>query len=285
MILTFKESLSMSLSNRHRLKARESVTTIRRKRGCATEVGLLEGRLLLSGISAAPITTLEVIPNTLNRTGYYTASPETVELIAHDAASPNGLMTFYNVDHTGFVEGNSFQLLDGIHTVQFFSVNQSGSREIIHTKTIKIDSTSPIVTASANPSTLWPPNHKFVPVTVTGHVSDASGGLPRTVSYRVIDEYGQVQPRGTARVASNGNYSFVVELQSSRLGQDKDGRQYTIVVSATDEAGNTGSAKTFVVVPHDQGNQGGNGQGGNGQGDGNGNPGNGHGKGNGHKHG
>ena len=66
---------------------------------------------------------------------------------------------------------------------------------------------------------LWPPNHKFVPVTVTGHVFDASGGVPRAVSYHVVDEYGQVQPSSTARVQANGNsFSFVIRLQSSRLG-------------------------------------------------------------------
>jgi hypothetical protein len=204
---------------------------------------------------------VQVVPNTLNSTGYYTASPETVNLTAVDPDSPTGIKTFYNVDSAGFVAGNSLQLSNGIHTLQFYSVDLSGNMEAIKTDIIKIDATVPVVTASANPSSLWPPNHKFVAVTVSGHVSDASGGVPSTVKYHVIDEYGQVQPSGTASVNANGNYSFVVMLQSSRLGQDKDGRQYTIVVSATDEADNTGSVTTTVVVPHDQGNHGGNGSG------------------------
>ncbi len=149
------------------------------------------------------------------------------------------------------------------------------------TRTLKTDSATPIVTASANPSSLWPPNHKFVSVTVRGHVYDASGGVPRAVSYRVIDEYALVQPSGTARVHRNGTYSFIVQLQSSRLGQDKDGRLYTIVVSATDRVGNTGSATTFVVVPHDQGHHGSDGHGNGNDGDSNGN----HGHGNGGDHG
>ena len=296
----------MSLSNRRGINGRRLGSAIRQRGGFSIEVGRLEGRLLLSGDLTAPFTTIQVMPNTLNSSGYYTSSPETVKLIASDPDSPNGLTTFFNVDNGGFVAGNSLQLVDGIHTVQFYSVDQSGNQEAVQTQTLKIDSTTPIVTVSANPSSLWPPNHKFVPVTVTGHVSDASGGVPGMVSYQVFDEYGQVQPSGTAGVDANGNFSFVVSLQSSRLGQDKDGRQYTILVTATDQAGNTGSAHTFVVVPHDQGNHGGSGHGnhghggnghggdgqgnhghgGNGQGgDGQGNHGHGNGNGGDHRHG
>jgi hypothetical protein len=50
----------------------------------------------------------------------------------------------------------------------------------------------------------------------------------------------------------------VVYLQSSRLGQDKDGRQYVIDVTAHDLAGNSRTVATFVTVPHDQGHQNGN---------------------------
>ena len=172
--------------------------------------------------------------------------------------------------------------VDGTHTVQIYSVVQSGYLEVTQTRSFHIDSSIPIVTASARPSSLWPPNHKFVPVTVKGHVSDTSGGIPGAVIFHVIDEYGRVQPSGTARVHANGNYSFVVRLQSSRLGQDKDGRYYTIVVSATGQTGNTGSTTTLVIVPHDQGHHGGNGHGNGNHGHGNGN--HGHGNGN-HGHG
>jgi len=67
----------------------------------------------------------------------------------------------------------------------------------------------------------------------------------------VTDKDGLVQPSGTVTLASNGSYSFIIQLQASQNGNDKDGRQYTITVSAQDNAGNTGSAATGVTVPHD----------------------------------
>ncbi|MCA1596587.1 MAG: hypothetical protein LC772_09220 [Chloroflexi bacterium] len=132
---------------------------------------------------------------------------------------------------------------------------------------------TPAVTISADRSSLWPPNHKWVPVTVTGTITDPFSGL--TASYSVVDSEGQVQPSGTVNIV-NGSYSFIVDLLASREGQDKAGRTYTITVTAVDALGNTSSASTVVVVPHDKGD--GNDRDGGDDGDG----GHGHGHGDGH---
>ena len=47
--------------------------------------------------------------------------------------------------------------------------------------------------------------------------------------------------------------NITVLLQASRLGTDLDGRLYTITVSASNNAGKTGSEAGTVIVPHDQG--------------------------------
>jgi hypothetical protein len=52
---------------------------------------------------------------------------------------------------------------------------------------------------------------------------------------------------------TSGRYSFTIHLEASRRGNDRDGWQYTITVSAHDYAGNTGSAATMVIVPQNQG--------------------------------
>jgi hypothetical protein len=118
------------------------------------------------------------------------------------------------------------------------------------------DTTPPTVTiALVTPDTLWPPNGKLVPVTVSGTITDAGSGVaPSTATFEVKDEYGLIQPRGQITTLDmTGNYTFTIQLQASRKGNDKDGRQYTITVSAEDDAGNTGSATAIVTVPHDQG--------------------------------
>jgi hypothetical protein len=117
-----------------------------------------------------------------------------------------------------------------------------------------LDTTPPALTIAATPETLWPPNGKLVPVTIAGTIIDAGSGVnASTATYTVTDEYSSVQPSGHITLGSNGSYAFPIQLQASRNGNDKNGRQYIITVSAHDNAGNTGSAATSVIVPHDQG--------------------------------
>jgi hypothetical protein len=116
------------------------------------------------------------------------------------------------------------------------------------------DDTPPVITISATPALLRPPNGKLVPVTVSGTMSDAGAGVDaNSASYRVQDEYGRVQPSGAIVVGAGGSYSFTVMLEASRRGNDRDGRHYSVTVSVKDNAGNTSSNQRIVSVPHDQG--------------------------------
>ena len=111
--------------------------------------------------------------------------------------------------------------------------------------------TPKVITVSTTPASLWPPNGKMVPVVVSGAVTD-TGCTVTTVAYTVTDEYGEVQPSGPLTLGAGGSYSFTVLLQASRLGTDSDGRLYTISVSASNNAGKTGSQVATVTVPHDE---------------------------------
>jgi hypothetical protein len=117
------------------------------------------------------------------------------------------------------------------------------------------DTTPPTVTiVSVTPDTLWPPNGKLVQVIVVTIITDGTGsGVDsRTPAYTVEDEYGSVEPSGSLTHGQNGRYTAMIALQASRKGNDADGRQYTITVSAFDNKGNEGSAATSVTVPHDR---------------------------------
>jgi hypothetical protein len=124
------------------------------------------------------------------------------------------------------------------------------------TAPIQEDTTPPVITVAAAPSTLWPPNGNMVPVIVAGTITDAGSGVDAsTATCAVSDEYGLVQPNGRVSLGSDGSYTLTVLLQASRHGNDKDGRHYTITVRAQDNAGNSGSAPSVVTVPHDMGSE------------------------------
>lgn len=111
---------------------------------------------------------------------------------------------------------------------------------------------SPVVMISATPSSLWPPNGKNATVRISGTIT-GNGCAVTDAAYIVKDEYGEVQPSGPVTLGAGGAYSFIVWLRAARLGTDQDGRLYTVTVSASNNAGKTGSQAALVIVPHDQG--------------------------------
>ena len=117
------------------------------------------------------------------------------------------------------------------------------------------DTTPPVVTAAASNNALWPPNGKMVPVTITGKITDEIGGSgvdSGSGTYSTVDSYGQVQPAGSFTIQPDGSYSFTILLEARRSGRDKNGRTYTITVTAKDRAGNIGKKAVTVTVPHNQ---------------------------------
>ncbi len=119
---------------------------------------------------------------------------------------------------------------------------------------VTIDREAPTVVLSATPRELWPPDQRTVDVTLAGVAEDTGTGID-TVSFRVFDEYGLVQPDvapidggGLARV----DFAQAIPLEAARAGNDKDGRTYTLEVTVTDRACQSRTAALTVVVPHDQ---------------------------------
>jgi hypothetical protein len=97
------------------------------------------------------------------------------------------------------------------------------------------DTAPPLITLSATPKILWPPNGKMVPVKIWGKITDTgSGVLASSVENAVSDEYHPGQTGAQMRLNAEGNYSFTILLRASREGNDKDGHQYKIRVSARD---------------------------------------------------
>lgn len=208
--------------------------------------------------TTAPVTTAS-LSGTAGTNGWF-ISAVTVTLTATDPDDDSAtLITTFSLDggkaqtYSGPVQVSG----DGRHTLTFFSTDPAGNVEVAQTQAINIDSTAPVLSVTANPTMLWPPNGKMKTITISGKISDNLSGVNTSgATYRVVDSYGQVQPSGALTVNADGTFSFKVQLQARRHGYDKAGRTYTITLSGADQAGNVGTTTLTVLVPHDMGHHG-----------------------------
>jgi large repetitive protein len=197
--------------------------------------------------ASAPLT-LASPSGTAGTNGWYRSSVQ-VSLSATDSLS--GVANrFYKIDggitktySTAFTVTGA-----GAHTVTFWSTDLATNTEPVRSMAVNIDTTSPTVTASANPSSAA---KKSTPlsVTISGRVTDTTSG-PRSngTTYSVVDEYGLTQPNGSVTLQANGNYSFNLSLPATRNAGDSNGHLYTITIRGEDQAGNVSTASTTVKI-------------------------------------
>jgi outer membrane protein assembly factor BamB len=193
----------------------------------------------------APVTQATV-SGTAGVNGWY-RSPVQISLSATD--NQTGVSgSFYQIDGGALqtYAGSFVFSTAGQHTIQYFSRDNVNNTEVPRSLVVNIDTVAPVVTAAANPATA-PKGPKPVSVTISGSATDALSGI-NSASYNVIDEYGATQPSGPVTVQANGSYSFTLSLPANRPGNDKDGHLYTIVVTATDQAGNTRTASATLRI-------------------------------------
>jgi hypothetical protein len=102
----------------------------------------------------------------------------------------------------------------------------------------------------ADKSSLWPPNNKMVPVSITANVS--SDG-PVTLTAQVsCNEPAKRGTDWTEPVINQATGVILLSLRATRAGSGT-GRVYTITIKATDANGNFATETVTIVVPHDQG--------------------------------
>lgn len=110
--------------------------------------------------------------------------------------------------------------------------------------------------AAPSVATLWPANHKFVPITITG-VTDPDGDSV-TITIDSIFQDEPVDAKGSGNTAPDGKGvgTDTAEIRAERSGTKKvpgNGRVYHIAFTADDGHGGTCSGTVTVCVPHDQG--------------------------------
>jgi len=104
-----------------------------------------------------------------------------------------------------------------------------------------------IAGVSPTPNVLWPPNHKFVDVTIGYTVTDP---CPNTCVLTVSSNEPPVDDKEPEWIVVDAHH---VQLRAERLGTG-DGRIYTITITCTNDTNKKSSTQTVtVLVPHDQG--------------------------------
>ncbi|PYS98317.1 MAG: hypothetical protein DMF63_16825 [Acidobacteria bacterium] len=202
-----------------------------------------------------PTTTAAVIPDTPDgANGWYLTSP-TVSLSA-----TGGCAGLARVEYS-FDKGETWITYDGpvtieqegITTMLFRAIDQTGTVEPAGSRTFMVDLSAPTLGLTSTPSEIWPPNGSMTPISISGTGADSGSGLAG-VSYVVTDEYGtalSIEPRSLEGASANWFETLLVEAR--RNGNDRDGRLYTIAAVATDAAGRSSTvAQTTVRVLHDR---------------------------------
>lgn len=203
---------------------------------------------------AAPVTSATVGPAAPDgQNGWYITKPS----VTLNAADCSGIATI----EYSFDEGQTWQPYsggiqignEGITTLHYRSTDRAGHTESPKSITFKVDTAAPELTLTATPSVIWPPNGQMVNVSIHGNGTDSASGL-ESVSYVVTDEYGTpLNIPSRVLIGSSANWTESLASEARREGKDKDGRTYVVVATLTDAAGNTVTATTTILVPHDQG--------------------------------
>ena len=179
--------------------------------------------------------------------------PGDVDGGSHD---PDGDSITLSVDNLG-----PFSI--GEHYVNLTVTDENGAWDTCQAKvTVVVDITSPEISVSVSPNTLWPPNHKMVLITPMITVSDNCDPTPVYELTSIImnegDETNTFSPDYDSTLGDGNtindiqvdeNGDIYLRAEKSGLGS---GRIYTIIYTATDASGNSASTSVTVTVPHDQ---------------------------------
>ncbi len=180
-----------------------------------------------------------------------------------EAANAQGAIATYGATAADAVSGSipvSFDIPSGsvfaigatlvTGTVQDAAGNVSNGSFIVTVR----DTTAPVITGLKPSKTeLWSPNHKMVPITITGVATDAVDSEPtlRIVSVtsdEPVNEPGSCQPEVDWEITG----ALTLNLRAERLGNG-DGRVYTITVESRDSFGNATTQTVTVKVPKSRG--------------------------------
>ena len=148
----------------------------------------------------------------------------------------------------------------GTTPVTFTAADASGNVAHCGTAANVRDTVAPTLAVTANPATLWPPNHSLLPVQIAWQAQDLCDPNPsvtlETASSSEPDDAvgnGDGHTTGDIAGAALNTPDSQVVLRAERAA-DGPGRTYSLTYRARDASGNVGGAQAAQVsVPRDMG--------------------------------
>jgi WD40 repeat protein len=208
----------------------------------APSIGAAPQRLTKIPVDSTPPVITPTVTGTLGQNGWYVSNVA----VSWNVTDPeSGIASTSGCDSLTLLQDTP-----GI-VLTCSAVNGVGLTSSVNVS-IKIDKTPPVILGMpASGCTLWPPNHKLVPiVTVTAADAGPSGLAEFDVTANSSESSLTSQP--DVVITGSGLQPKAVQLRAERDGNGP-GRTYTIKAMATDAAGNTSTAELTCIVPHDQG--------------------------------
>jgi hypothetical protein len=173
----------------------------------------------------------------------------------------SGLPAGLSIDpQTGLISGAPAAGSAGSHQVTFWvtdEVNEPVTASFVWVVSAPNGVNLPPVctTAQASQTTLWPPDHRLVPIQIDG-VTDPDGSQPAIVVTRILqDEPTNTFGDGSTWIDGFGVGTSIAQIRAERVGTPRvpgDGRIYEIGFTATDAQGATCSGSVLISVPRDQ---------------------------------
>jgi hypothetical protein len=141
----------------------------------------------------------------------------------------------------------------GTTTVTLTVSDEQGATDACTALVTVLDQQPPTIGGvAANPNTLWPPNHKMVPVTVAASAVDSCGSAPVcTIAAVSSNEPGKGEEKEDREPDWQITGNLSVKLRAERVGNG-NGRVYTFTIQCTDASQNSATKAVTVTVPHER---------------------------------
>ncbi len=142
----------------------------------------------------------------------------------------------------------------GTHLVTLTVDDGHGESDDDQVEKTVVDTTPPVIgSAAADPSVLWPPNHRMRAVAVEVANTDLCEAAPADCRITDVASNEPVDGPGDGDTAPDWEITgdLTIDLRAERAGGG-DGRIYTLELACEDASGNTSTTTTAVTVPHDR---------------------------------